>query len=348
MRPARSQNSCTAASSEASGDEPPDPLTPQAERFTARGHHLHAGTAAQELVDEPGDADGEVLAVVHDHQGAAIPEMLEHRRQCVPLGLLGAADRVGDGPGDERRVAERCEVDEPDAVIPLGGASDPVLGDQTGLAEAARSDDAHEPGCRDEIGQRVEIIVAPDDRGRRRDEVVSVGWEHPERRELGREVRRPVDLEQLDGVVEVTDPIATERREHLPARVARPARPSRRRPRSGHRARRPPLAPPGARRARCSRPRAARRGPCGRPIRTRITASAGHGSDVRSRCACAHASMAAIGSAERDEERVSVRLHLAPAPRRPRRPEDLLMTLAAAGDTGHRSAGTTASTPRCP
>ena len=128
------------------------------------------------------------------------------------VGMLRRGDRVGDGPGDERRVAERCEVDEPDAVIPVGGASDPVLGDQTGLAEAARSDDAHEPGCRDQVGQRVEIVVAPDDRGRRPDEVVSVGREHPERREPSREVRTG-DLEQLDGVVEVTDPVATERRE---------------------------------------------------------------------------------------------------------------------------------------
>ena len=80
----------------------PDPLTTQAERFTAGGHHLHARTGAQELVDESGDADGEVLAVVHDHQGAAIPEILQHRRQCVPLGMLRSGHRVGDGPGDER------------------------------------------------------------------------------------------------------------------------------------------------------------------------------------------------------------------------------------------------------
>ncbi len=68
--------------------QPPDPLTSQAERFTAGRHDLHARTGAQELVDVSGDADGEVLAVVHDHQGAAIPEMLQHRRQCVPLGML--------------------------------------------------------------------------------------------------------------------------------------------------------------------------------------------------------------------------------------------------------------------
>ena len=42
VRPARSQNSCTAASSGGERRQSPDPLTTQAERFTAGGHHLHA------------------------------------------------------------------------------------------------------------------------------------------------------------------------------------------------------------------------------------------------------------------------------------------------------------------
>ena len=214
-------------------------------------------------------------------------------------------------------------------MVPVGGASDPVFGDQTGLAETARSDDAHEPGCCNEIGQRAEIIVAPDDRGRRPDEVVSVGWEDPERRELGREVRRG-DLEQLDGVVEVTDPIATERREHLPARVARlfgclggdhdlatvPGVHHSRRLVHGERDVVIPVRRGEARMNahphpdhRVGRPRFG----CEIALRLRARFDGGH----RSR--------------ERDEERVSVGLHLAPAPRRPRRPEDLLMTLQQRG-----------------
>ena len=31
----------------------------------------------------PRDADGEVLAVVHEHQGSAIPEMVQHGGQYV-------------------------------------------------------------------------------------------------------------------------------------------------------------------------------------------------------------------------------------------------------------------------
>ena len=221
-------------------------------------------------------------------------------------------------------------------MIPLGGASDPVLGDQTGLAETARSDDAHEPGCCDEVGQRAEIVVAPDDRGRRPDEVVSVGREHPERRELGREVRR-CDLEQLDGVVEVADPIATERRERPPARIAHlfgclggdhdlaavPGVHHSRRLVHGER----DVVIPVRRGEACVNPHPhpdhrVGRPRLGREITLRLRARFDGGHRIR----------------ERDEERVSVCLHLAPAPRRPRRPEDLLMTLAAAGDTGRRSA----------
>jgi hypothetical protein len=184
------------------------------DRFTREGFDVVAYDSRRH-----GDSDGEVLAVVHDHQGSAIPEMIEHRGQYVPVDTLRRGDRVGDCPGDERRVADRCEVDEPDTVFPVGGASDPVFGDQTGLAETARSDDAHEPGSRDEVGQRAEIVVPSDDRGRRPDEIVPVGRENTERRELSREVRRR-DLEQLDRVIEVTDPIATERYERLAARTA--------------------------------------------------------------------------------------------------------------------------------
>ena len=76
--------------------QPPDPLTSQADRLAARGHHLHPRTGAQELVDVPGDAGGEVLAVVHDQQGVAIPEVLEHRRLRVPA-------RPASGPRSRRR-----------------------------------------------------------------------------------------------------------------------------------------------------------------------------------------------------------------------------------------------------
>ena len=93
----------------------------------------------------------------------------------------------------------------------------PVLRDESGLAETAGPDDGDETCDFEELGELVEIVGAPDDRGRAADQVVTVSRQHAQRRERGRQARAG-DLEELDRVVEVTDPIATERRERQPSR----------------------------------------------------------------------------------------------------------------------------------
>ncbi|HSN31932.1 MAG TPA: hypothetical protein VLU41_04550 [Ideonella sp.] len=79
------------------------------------------------------------------------------------------AERCRDGPGDGGRIDEATEPDPAHAVpvLPLA-VREQVLGNQ-GLADAARADDRDEPMLLDQLAQRGQIIVAPeqaDERGR--------------------------------------------------------------------------------------------------------------------------------------------------------------------------------------
>ena len=170
-----------------------------------------------------------------------------------------------------------------------------------------------------------EIVVPPDDRGRRPDEIVPVGRENTERRELSRDVRRR-DLEQLDRVIEVTDPIATERYERLAGLTAHllgclgghhdlAAVPGVHHSRRLVHGERDVIIPVWRGEARMN-PDSNPDHRVGRPrLGCEITLCLGTRFDGGHR------------NREGDEERVSICLHLAAAPRRPRRPEDLLMPL---------------------
>ena len=127
-----------------------DPLTAEADGSPAE-MHLHPWTGAEDLADVPGAdvAHGEVLAVVQDQQGVAITEVLLHRRLGIWVFCVGAkialrAMARWTRPGSVSGARSTNQMPCSHSVAERS----PKLGDQTGLAEATRSDDAHETGRR--------------------------------------------------------------------------------------------------------------------------------------------------------------------------------------------------------
>ena len=95
-------------------------------------------------------ADGldHVLAVVEDQQGAAVPEVRAHRLQQRPIGLFAHAEHLRRLADDQRRVADRRQVEEPHAVGKVVDLLRRDLQRQARLAQPAHADQGQQARCR--------------------------------------------------------------------------------------------------------------------------------------------------------------------------------------------------------
>jgi hypothetical protein len=150
---------------------PPPRLAGNAEGLAAGCQDPEAGAAPEKRVRERGARVDEVLAVVEHEQEPPRPQVVDQRFVDGPVGLVGQAERGGDGPGDQRRRGDRRQIDEPDPVRVV--ARQPV-GD---LDREARLADPARPGQRDQAGHGEEradlgaLRLAPDEAGRAEREV---------------------------------------------------------------------------------------------------------------------------------------------------------------------------------
>ena len=83
-----------------------------------------------------------LLAVVQDQQRAAIPEVRAHRLQQRPIGLFAHAEHLRRLADDQRRVADRRQVEEPHAVGKVVDLLRRDLQRQARLAQPAHADQA--------------------------------------------------------------------------------------------------------------------------------------------------------------------------------------------------------------
>ena len=105
-----------------------------------------------------------MLAIVEDHQQLFAPQPLRNRLVDPPPLLLAYAQRLGDDAGDQLRIVDRSEVDEPCAVriaIEQFGAG---LDRQPRLADAARTNQREQAMMLEQPLDFGYVMFAPDER----------------------------------------------------------------------------------------------------------------------------------------------------------------------------------------
>ena len=128
----------------------PGPGTPARPRRAGRSRVVtrqrDVRAAAQELGDDRAGVD-DLLEVVEDEQHVARRRSSSASASMAGRAALSAsAERPGDRRGDEGRVADGVEGDEPDAVGEVVGGGRGDLERQPRLAGAARSGQGQQPG----------------------------------------------------------------------------------------------------------------------------------------------------------------------------------------------------------
>ena len=128
-RTARSTNSRTASNdprlsmsvtSSARGADhrrhPPRDLAGQVQRLAARGQHLKRWATAQQRLHQRRRLIEQVLAVVDDDQRTIVTQTTDHRVEQRSVTRLLQVEHLGQRAHHRARLAERRELDVPDAV----------------------------------------------------------------------------------------------------------------------------------------------------------------------------------------------------------------------------------------
>ena len=120
-------------------------LAVNVEHRPAAHYQLQPGAAVEELGDDVGPPRQQLLVVVEDQQRCAVPQMVEHGLQRQQLAGDRDAERVGDCRRDQRRIANRREGDEVDAVGEAVHHLGRHLQAEPGLAGAAGAGERQQP-----------------------------------------------------------------------------------------------------------------------------------------------------------------------------------------------------------
>jgi hypothetical protein len=160
-------------------------LAVDGETLLAGGEHRDVRAAAYELVDDPRGDVHDVLAVVEHEEQAPVREDAGQRLLRRRAQVLEQADRGGDLGGDEVGVADGRQVDEPRAVGVVRQHRCRGLYREARLAHAAGPGERDEPLASEQVRDRVEVIVAADERAHVRREIRGIRVESAQRRELG-------------------------------------------------------------------------------------------------------------------------------------------------------------------
>jgi len=106
-----------------------------------------------------------VLAGVEDQREPSLAQMVEHGRP--PRAIVGVRqpEHGGDLAEKQRGVAKTGQLNEPDAVgEPVGGQRGGTQADAR-LADPRGTDDRHQPGRRQQRGDRGKLGLAADEAG---------------------------------------------------------------------------------------------------------------------------------------------------------------------------------------
>ena len=157
------------------------------------------------------DADSSTRSKLSRTSSSRFPPSTLARRSGQPTPLLAHAKHAGDGRGDQGRIVEHTQIDEPDAVRKVLQQVGGGLDGHAGLADASRPSDREEPDIltAQQVNNPSNLILATEKRGRFHREVVQASGQGSNRREVGSQVR----VKQLEDVlrsVEITQRVFTE------------------------------------------------------------------------------------------------------------------------------------------
>ena len=143
----------------------PDRLAAEPEGLAARRQHTQQRAVHEQLLDHAGRLADDVLAVVHDHDGRPVGEVLDQsveagRRVTLEGPGLPEPDADRHRVGDRGRVAHGSELHEERIVLELAPGQ---LLRQPRLPGAPRPDDRHEPVGRHQATEGREIVLPPDE-----------------------------------------------------------------------------------------------------------------------------------------------------------------------------------------
>ena len=130
----------------------------------------------------------DVLAVIEDQQQLLALEPLRNRLVDPAALLLAHAQRLGDDAGDQFRIADRREVDEPHAI---GIAIEQLRADlhrQPRLANATRANQREQAVTVEQFFDLGDVVLAADEAGGLNRKIVGQRIERAQRRKL---VRKP-------------------------------------------------------------------------------------------------------------------------------------------------------------
>jgi hypothetical protein len=150
----------------------PGYLARNPEQLAAGREQARVRAAPRDPVGEVRARADQVLAVVEHDQDRGVVQVVDERRLRRPGRLLGRTDRAEHRARHERLVAERREVDYPDAVWvvldDLGGG----LERQARLARSPRAGQRHQSAPADERLHLGELALATDEAGQLERQVV--------------------------------------------------------------------------------------------------------------------------------------------------------------------------------
>jgi len=153
-----------------------------------------------------------MFAVVEEQHRPAGAEVIPHLGGDVATRKPRDAQSVCDGSGNQRRVDDRGERHQPNAVLPLTRQPASELGRQPALADTAGTNDGQRRPRDDEFGDAEQLLLAADEAVERHDDVVTIGRHRPQRGETGGQTGADRS-EELDRGIEVPQPVGAQRPE---------------------------------------------------------------------------------------------------------------------------------------
>jgi hypothetical protein len=167
------------------------------QRRAARHEHFRSWSRGEETRDQRRRLE-DALEIIEDQQQ---PFCADHRgqapRQLTPF--LAHPKHGGNGRGDQIRIVERTQIDEPDPIWKVLQHVGGGLDGHTGLADSARTSDRQEPDIitAKEVDDLSDLIFPAEKRRRFYGEVVRLSSERSQWREVGSQVR----MNQLEDVL---------------------------------------------------------------------------------------------------------------------------------------------------
>ncbi len=169
----------------------PHLLVGDPQTFAAGGHDAHRRRGRQDGFDQIGGGVEHVLTIVEHQQPDSALQRGGHALAHALARLLGDAQHRRDRVGHRRRIGDRRQFENPDAIGKFTGQPCRDFGGQAGLADPAHPGQRDQPMCSQRGLHLDDVGLAPDEAIGCRPQVARTRIERTQRRELDGAGRAP-------------------------------------------------------------------------------------------------------------------------------------------------------------